>query len=93
MNAESNIWTAVAWPTARVADAPPRVNISERIRHLSKRQRRAVADALERAEPEIALFVERFAETFGRMELYLDPVTAQRVLGVIDKDNSDAAQK
>lgn len=86
MNTESNIWTAATLPTARIADAPPRVNISERIRHLSKRQRRAVADALERAEPEIALFVQRFAETFGKVDLYLDPHTAETVLAAVDEE-------
>lgn len=82
-------WEDAPCNSARMRDFPPRVNISERIKDLTKADRRAVFERLQFEEPDIALFVQRFAETFGRMDLYLDPKTAQRVLAVLDRVTED----
>jgi len=56
------------WPFVRAHDRPRMVNVSRAIQDLSPQQRRAIFDALKRQQP-------------GPLKLYLDPQTAERVLG------------
>lgn len=75
---------------AKPSPPEPRVNISRRIRDLPAAQRRAVFEALKHFEPDIALFVQRCHTTFGTLELYLDPRTAETVLGVLEKEGVES---
>lgn len=69
------------WPFVRAHDRPRMVNVSRAIQDLSPQQRRAIFDALKRQQPEIAALAVAMNATFGPLKLYLDPQTAERVLG------------
>jgi len=64
------------WPVARVKELPARVNLSA----LPIEQRKAAFDGLKREAPELAGFVQAMAAEFGKVELSVDPETADRVL-------------
>ena len=77
----NTIWAIVPAERAARRDLPRTINISARIRDLPTTQRRDVFERLKTDQPDIAELVTNFHNTFGPLQLELDPETAGRVLG------------